>query len=111
MSQENILEQSVIVGVFCQGNYVLTMFTLDRLTALWLPVMYREKSKPIIAITLSLLAEAFAAGVCWPTLFLFDINGQVQESQVNSPPPPKHTHHIERTLSIADVVFVISKVE
>ncbi|XP_063721772.1 type-1 angiotensin II receptor A-like [Symsagittifera roscoffensis] len=61
------------------GNYVLTMFTLDRLTALWLPVMYREKSKPIIAITLSLLAEAFAAGVCWPTLFLFDINGQVCE--------------------------------
>ncbi|XP_075256513.1 uncharacterized protein LOC142348928 [Convolutriloba macropyga] len=61
------------------GNYVLTMFTLDRLTALWLPVLYREKSKPYIAIILSILAEAFAAAVCWPTLFLFDINGEFCE--------------------------------
>ena len=55
------------------------MFTLDRLTALYFPIFYREHSKPYIAVCLSILAEQMAALICWPTLFFFDINGKFCE--------------------------------
>ena len=55
------------------GNYVLASLTIDRSVALWLPILYKQKSNPQVAIVVTSSIVATLCILCLPVISIYHI--------------------------------------
>ena len=55
------------------GNYVLVSLTIDRSVALWLPILYKQKSNPQVAIVVTSSIVATLCILCLPVISIYHI--------------------------------------